>query len=59
VLVPTADAWEKDNSLEETNYLADPEPKRVSIGMVTRKGKLSPAAEKFCECARETFGTIR
>ena len=36
-----------------------PEPKRVSIGMVTRKGKLSPAAEKFCECARETFGTIR
>ena len=24
-----------------------PEPKRVAIGIITRKGKLSPAAEKF------------
>jgi DNA-binding transcriptional LysR family regulator len=26
-----------------------PEPKRVAIGILSRKGKLSPAAEKFCE----------
>ena len=36
-----------------------PEPPRVSIGIVTRKGKLSPAAEKFCECAREAFTVLR
>ena len=35
-----------------------PEPPRVSIGIVTRKGKLSPAAEKFCECAREAFAVL-
>ena len=34
-----------------------PEPKRVAIGIITRKGKLSPAAEKFCQCAKEAFGT--
>ena len=32
-----------------------PEPKRISIGIITRKGKLSPAAEKFCQCAKEAF----
>ena len=36
-----------------------PEPKRVSIGIITRKGKLSPAAEKFCQCAKEAFTSIR
>jgi LysR family transcriptional regulator, benzoate and cis,cis-muconate-responsive activator of ben and cat genes len=36
-----------------------PEPKRVSIGIITRKGKLSPAAEKFCQCAKEAFASIR
>jgi LysR family transcriptional regulator, benzoate and cis,cis-muconate-responsive activator of ben and cat genes len=36
-----------------------PEPKRVVIGIVTRKGKLSPAAEKFCQCAREAFSALR
>ncbi len=36
-----------------------PEPKRVAIGVITRKGKLSPAAEKFCQCAREVFGAVR
>jgi DNA-binding transcriptional LysR family regulator len=36
-----------------------PEPKRVVIGIVTRKGRLSPAAEKFCQCAREVFGAVR
>ena len=35
-----------------------PEPKRVPIGILTRRGRLSPAAEKFCECAREAFGTL-
>ena len=29
-----------------------PEPKRVTIGIITRKGRLSPAAEKFCQCAK-------
>ena len=33
-----------------------PEPKRVVIGIVSRKEKLSPAAEKFCQCAKEAFG---
>jgi LysR family transcriptional regulator, benzoate and cis,cis-muconate-responsive activator of ben and cat genes len=36
-----------------------PEPKPVSVGIITRKGKLSPATEKFCECAREAFSTLR
>lgn len=36
-----------------------PEPKRVPIGIISRKGRLSPAAEKFCQCAKEAFGAIR
>ena len=36
-----------------------PEPKRVAIGIITRKGKLGPAAEKFCQCAKEAFVAIR
>jgi DNA-binding transcriptional LysR family regulator len=36
-----------------------PEPKRVSIGIITRKGKLNPAAEKFCQRAKEAFGALR
>ena len=36
-----------------------PEPKRVSIGIITRKGKLSPAVEKFSQCAKEAFASIR
>jgi LysR family transcriptional regulator, benzoate and cis,cis-muconate-responsive activator of ben and cat genes len=36
-----------------------PEPKRVVIGIITRKGKLSPAAEKFCQYAKEAFGALR
>ena len=35
-----------------------PEPKRVSIGMITRKEKLSPAAEKFYQCAKAAFASI-
>ena len=35
-----------------------PEPKRVVIGIITRRGKLSPAAEKFYECAKEAFGAL-
>src|SRR5882757_8087006 len=30
-----------------------PEPKPFSVGIVARKGKLSPAAEKFWQCAKE------
>jgi LysR family transcriptional regulator, benzoate and cis,cis-muconate-responsive activator of ben and cat genes len=34
-----------------------PEPKRVAIGIITRRGKLSPAAGKFFLCAKDAFGT--
>jgi DNA-binding transcriptional LysR family regulator len=36
-----------------------PEPKRVPLGVISRKGRLSPATEKFCLCAREAFGAAR
>ena len=36
-----------------------PEPMRVPLGIISRKGKLSPAAEKFCLCAREAFSAAR
>ena len=36
-----------------------PEPKRVAIGIIMRKGKLSPAAEKFCQCAKDAFAALR
>src|SRR5262249_1194283 len=36
-----------------------PEPERVRLGVVTRKGKLGPAAEKFCQCAKEVFDALR
>ena len=36
-----------------------PEPKRVAIGILTRRGKLGPAAEKFSECAKDAFAAIR
>ena len=36
-----------------------PEPKPVPLGILTRRGKLSPATEKFCQCAREAFGALR
>jgi hypothetical protein len=36
-----------------------PEPKRIAVGIITRKGKLSPTTEKFCECAKEAFGVVR
>ena len=35
-----------------------PEPKRAAIGILSRKGKLNVAAEKFCECAKEAFATF-
>jgi hypothetical protein len=31
-----------------------PEPKPISFGIVTRKGRLSPVAEKFWQCAIQT-----
>jgi DNA-binding transcriptional LysR family regulator len=36
-----------------------PEPKRVPIGIISRKRRLSPAAEKFCQCAKEAFRAAR
>jgi DNA-binding transcriptional LysR family regulator len=36
-----------------------PEPKRVPLGIISRKGRLSPAAEKFCLCAKEAFASTR
>ena len=36
-----------------------PEPKRVPIGIISRKGRLSPAAEKFYQCAKEAFSATR
>jgi len=36
-----------------------PEPKRVAIGIIMRKGKLSPSAEKFCQCAKDAFAAFR
>jgi LysR family transcriptional regulator, benzoate and cis,cis-muconate-responsive activator of ben and cat genes len=32
-----------------------PEPEHVRIGIIVRKGKMSPAAQKFCECAKQAF----
>jgi DNA-binding transcriptional LysR family regulator len=34
-----------------------PEPKRIAIGLITRKGKLSPPTERFCQCAKEAFAS--
>ena len=36
-----------------------PEPKRVQIGIISRKGILIPAAEKFCQCAQQAFAALR
>jgi len=36
-----------------------PEPKRVAVGIITRKGKAGAAVEKFCQCAKEAFGAVR
>jgi DNA-binding transcriptional LysR family regulator len=36
-----------------------PEPKRVPLGIIMRKGKASPAAETFARCAKETFASLR
>ncbi len=36
-----------------------PEPKRVALGILMRKGRLSPAAENFCQCAKEAFASLR
>lgn len=35
-----------------------PEPKPFSFGIVARKGRLSPAAEKFWQCAKEAASGI-
>ena len=35
-----------------------PEPKRVAVGIITRKGKLGPAVEKFCLCAKDALAAL-
>jgi DNA-binding transcriptional LysR family regulator len=35
-----------------------PEPKRVAVGIITRKGKLSAAVDNFCQCAKEAFASV-
>jgi hypothetical protein len=44
---------------EAAGVSGTPEPKPLSLGIATRKGKLSPATEKFCQCGREAFGALR
>ncbi len=36
-----------------------PEPRRVPVGIISRKGKLGPAVEKFCLCAKGAFSAAR
>jgi DNA-binding transcriptional LysR family regulator len=36
-----------------------PEPKRVPLGIISRKGKVGSAAETFCLCAKEAFAKLR
>jgi LysR family transcriptional regulator, benzoate and cis,cis-muconate-responsive activator of ben and cat genes len=35
-----------------------PEPKPIAVGLAALKGKLSPAAEKFWQCAKEAVSSI-
>jgi DNA-binding transcriptional LysR family regulator len=35
-----------------------PEPKAISFGIAARKGRLSPATEKFWQCARDAAASI-
>lgn len=53
----TSDAFSYPSSDRIKLVRLTPEPKRVAIGILSRKGKLSVAAEKFCECAKQAFAT--
>jgi hypothetical protein len=35
-----------------------PEPKPISFGVAARKGRLSPATEKFWQCAKEVAAAM-
>jgi len=35
-----------------------PEPKPISFGIAARKGRLSPATEKFWQCAKDAAASI-
>jgi DNA-binding transcriptional LysR family regulator len=35
-----------------------PEPTPISFGMAARKGRLTPATEKFWQCAKEAAATL-
>ena len=47
-----ADFWLQFRKPSKVLHLT-PEPKPFSVGIVATKGRLSPAAEKFWQCARE------
>jgi DNA-binding transcriptional LysR family regulator len=36
-----------------------PEPKLISVGIASTKGRLSPAAEKFWQCAKEAASSVK
>jgi LysR family transcriptional regulator, benzoate and cis,cis-muconate-responsive activator of ben and cat genes len=55
----TSDAFSYAFSDRIKSLRLTPEPERVTIGIITRKGKLGPAAEKFCQCAKEAFANVR
>jgi hypothetical protein len=52
---PKIDSWRVvAEQLHRLKFLhITPEPKPISVGIVALKGRLSPAAEKFWQCAKE------
>jgi hypothetical protein len=52
---PKIDSWRVvAEQLHRLKFLhVTPEPKPFSVGIVARKGRVSPAAEKFWQCAKE------
>jgi len=51
----TSITWRKQVSPRDVadQCAVTPEPKPISVGIVGAKGRLSPAAEKFWQCAKE------
>jgi hypothetical protein len=52
---PKIDSWRVvAEQLHRLKFLhITPEPKPISVGIVALKGRLSPAGEKFWQCAKE------
>jgi DNA-binding transcriptional LysR family regulator len=55
----TSDAFSHASGARIKILRLTPEPRRVPVGILSRRGKLSPAAQKFCQCAKEAFRAIR